>query len=184
MREARFHRRNGLDGRDGRIEGVGVKSFACLVVLTVFCLSAFPAEKPGPPFGDYPATNLFKGRPAKVDFKSHPQARMYRTQLRDQTKRGANFAGHFRLVTWGCGTSCQSFAIVDCETGRVYFKKDLPYVTAAPAEDGPQLHFKVNSRLFVVRGALVEDGRFGDHHFVWDGKQLTLVRSLFEPKTQ
>src|SRR5437763_667802 len=35
--------------------------------------------------------------------------------------KGPNFAGHYTAVTWGWGTECQTLAIVDARTGRVYF---------------------------------------------------------------
>jgi hypothetical protein len=45
---------------------------------------------------------------------------MYRTRLRDGAKKGPNFADHFTLVAWGCGSSCQEWAIVDARTGQVF----------------------------------------------------------------
>src|SRR5438105_1150903 len=31
---------------------------------------------------------------------------------------GPNFAGHYTVVTWGCGTECQMHAILDGRTGQ------------------------------------------------------------------
>jgi hypothetical protein len=52
-----------------------------------------------------------------------------------------NFAGNYRVVLWGCGTSCESGAIVDAATGRVY---DLPMSLEVGAQ------YRVDSRLFVA----------------------------------
>lgn len=62
---------------------------------------------------------VFTGEPAEVDFSSMPEAYLYRTTIRDQAKEGPNFAGHYTVATWGCGTECEGYAIVDAITGRV-----------------------------------------------------------------
>jgi hypothetical protein len=54
-----------------------------------------------PAFGDYPATDDFRGRPAPVDRASHPLASRFRTRLREGTERGPNFAGHYTIASWG-----------------------------------------------------------------------------------
>jgi hypothetical protein len=168
--------RNGLEDRDAGIESSSVRKFVCFAVAAVFCLNAFSGEKKAVPrFTDYPATNVFKGKPVKVDLKSDPQARRFRTQLRTQTAEGADFAGHYRLVIWGCGTGCQEFAIVDCKSGKVHFSSELPYVTyGAVDRDDFGLEFRVNSRLLIVRGARKE-GADGVYYYLWDGKKVTLI---------
>lgn len=44
---------------------------------------------------------------------------MYRTKLRQGTALGPNFAGHYTVVLWGCGTGCQVASVVDARTGRL-----------------------------------------------------------------
>lgn len=69
----------------------------------------------------YPGGAPFKGKPAAVNLASHKDARMFRTRLREAAPKGPNFAGHMTVVTWGCGTSCQTVALIDARNGRVYF---------------------------------------------------------------
>ena len=59
---------------------------------------------------------------AKLDLSSDPMAREYRTVIRSQMRLGPNFAGHYRVVVWGCGSSCAMFAAVDLNSGRVYHR--------------------------------------------------------------
>lgn len=73
-----------------------------------------------PQFDDYPVTEEFHGRAASVDLSSHPNARTFRTRLREGAKKGANFAGHYALVWWGCGNECQQALAIDLRTGNVY----------------------------------------------------------------
>jgi hypothetical protein len=96
---------------------------------------------PNPPFEEYSVVDSFKGRPAPVDLSSDPKARRYRTMLREGAAEGPNFAGHYTVVTWGCGTECQVHSIVDARTGRVYM---FPFVT------GYDLAFRRDSRLLVA----------------------------------
>ena len=76
---------------------------------------------PAARFGDYPVsdTSLGQPRPAGVVFVSADYGRMYGTRLRQGAAEGPNFAGHFTVVTWGCGTGCQIAAVVDARTGRL-----------------------------------------------------------------
>ena len=73
-----------------------------------------------PRFGDYAVPERFRGRPAPVRLASDPQARFFRTKLREGAREGPNFADHFTVVTWGCGSGCQVNAIVDARTGTIY----------------------------------------------------------------
>ncbi len=74
-----------------------------------------------PRFSDYPAGPIYHGQPAPVDLQSNVLAPQYRTRLRREASKGPNFAGHYTVVRWGCGTDCTGFAIVDAQTGKVGF---------------------------------------------------------------
>jgi hypothetical protein len=91
--------------------------------------AATPAASPAPSvaplptlrFEDYAVsdTALRRARPAPVDLASAAYGRMYRTKLREAAAAGPNFAGHFTLALWGCGTGCQIVAVIDARTGRL-----------------------------------------------------------------
>jgi hypothetical protein len=49
---------------------------------------------------------------------------MFRTNFKEASRQPPNFAGHFRVTTWGCGTACLDGGIVDLSTGRLL---PLPY---------------------------------------------------------
>ena len=85
-------------------------------------LPAWAATSPSsapPSFADYPAPESFTGVPAKVDFASNPEMRSFRTRLREGAAQGPNFSGELTVVSWGCGTACQSSAIVSARTGKI-----------------------------------------------------------------
>lgn len=66
-----------------------------------------------------------KSNPKPPDLRSHKDARLFRTNLRNAAKDGVNFAGNYALTYWGCGSSCGVGAIVDLKTGKVFFPKQL-----------------------------------------------------------
>jgi hypothetical protein len=113
-----------------------------ILAAAVACASAVAAEK-RPRFEDYPARGTFRGTPAKVNLRSHPKARMFRTMLREGAKDGPNFAGYYTVITMGCGSDCKLVAVVDCRNGRVYF---APFTTSP----GIGEDFRLDSRLFIA----------------------------------
>lgn len=123
-----------------------------------------------PIFTNYSATENFSGTPAPVKLTSHPQARRFRTVLQQGAKKGPNFAGKYTVVTWGCGSSCQSVGIINAETGSVYMLK-------SPAEAG--VKFQLDSRLLIVNPpenfSENEPDWMQTRYYLWDGTQLKQV---------
>src|SRR5215472_4297169 len=70
-------------------------------------------------FEDYAASADFKGKPAAPILATKGD-RMFRTQIRDAARKGPNFAGHYTIAEWGCGSGCVSLAVVDAVSGKVF----------------------------------------------------------------
>jgi hypothetical protein len=87
------------------------------------------ALQDGPPrFEDYLVHESYRGRPVPVILTSHPDARLYRTRLRNGARQGPNFAGRFTVVTWRAGFPYGvMLAVVSAETGKVTFGPDLMF---------------------------------------------------------
>ncbi|MBR1228505.1 MULTISPECIES: hypothetical protein [unclassified Bradyrhizobium] len=123
------------------------------------------SDAPVPQPKDYPAGEVFRGRAAKVDLRP-PENREYRTRLREAASQPANFAGHYVLTTWGCGTGCVLGAAVDLKSGKVIF---LPGSVCCWAIDVPQnfepVDFQLQSRLVALNGMINEQGPDGPHYF-------------------
>jgi hypothetical protein len=156
-------------------------------ILLVVCLGPLAAEsaaqKPaaGPRFESFPA-RVYRGRVAPVNLRSSKGARTFRTRLREGAREGVNFAGHFSLVGWGCGTGCMSAAVIDAKTGAVHFPKELyAFGVWLFSEDGEALTFKPDSRLLILSGFPYseterEDPRAGLYYYEWTGRRLRLVK--------
>jgi hypothetical protein len=131
----------------------------------------------------------------KLDLKSNPTAKMYRSLLRQEISQGPNFAGHYRVAIWGCGSSCAMFAVVNLKTGRVITPQGFSATSAAyfdvvgqkvfpesQSESG-LFGFRKDSGLLVVLGDLDEDERReGAFYFVLEAEGLRLVHSTLVEK--
>lgn len=85
----------------------------------------------------------YDSKPAKVDFSTNPDAKVFYTTITQQATESANFAGHFNFVSWGCGTNCAGFAVIDSITGKIV--DYMPF-----DEEGNSYSYNVNSRLLVL----------------------------------
>lgn len=74
-----------------------------------------------PQLADYPVmpAEIHTGRSAPADFSGQTAAWTYRTWIRLANTRGMNYAGHYVVAEWGCGSNCQNHAIVNAKTGRI-----------------------------------------------------------------
>ena len=95
---------------------------------------------------------------------------------RNGAKKGPNFAGHFTVVQWGCGTTCLTGAIVDATTGKVFHLPPLLKGRTVGFE-AMWLHFRLESRLMIVCTDCREEyiGGCDQRYFVWNGKSFTEV---------
>lgn len=135
-----------------------------------------------PQFQDYPSNDLLLRRPAPARIVTEGQ-RLFRTMIRRGAAEGPNFAGHFTIATWGCGSSCFSLVIVDAKTGQVY-NSPFGIVGWAPGkypdvsdDDFQMLSFQWNSRLLIVRGC-PEDKDCGSYYYEWNAPTLKLLKKV------
>lgn len=105
-----------------------------------------PSDYPhdAPRFEHFPV-EVFRGVNALPDLKSHPRSRLYRTRIRDAAKLQPNFAGHYVLTSWGCGTDCSEIAIIDVIDGKVYHPPGFTYFQFQ------NIHYKLSDRAFKHR---------------------------------
>jgi hypothetical protein len=133
-----------------------------------------------PHFADYAVAPRFNRLPRPVDLGSHPDAWQWRSRLREGARAGPNFADHFTVIAWGCGTDCTQIAIVDSWSGAVFFPRLLNSLHAANVHDKVHeegtLRFRRDSRLLIAVGMPNEDTLLrGVFYFEWTGNDLRLV---------
>jgi hypothetical protein len=117
----------------------------------------------------------------RADPSTHSKAveisEKYRTMFRDEASEGPNFAGKYRVVRWGCGSGCIEWAVVDLNSGKIYFDKDFGTLMFIPGWDFKEdyLEFKKNSSLIVAQGVANEPGLVKRYFLNWDGTKLQIL---------
>jgi hypothetical protein len=157
---------------------------AALTLLPAVCfllISASPQSKAQPPrFVDYPVTEDWRGIPAPPKLATATE-RMFRTRLTNAAKEPPNFADHYRITYWGCGSECSAGAVIDLQTGDV-FSPPLgkpsgrgweKWIMCPASFEGSNDEFHLDSRLIIVHCGL----NYSDHlqknvpdtyYFVWE----------------
>jgi len=155
-----------------------------LIACFISILTAQTKTKP-PRFENYSA-DVYAGKPAPLNLRSHRLARMFRTRIREQLhEEGINFAGHYTIAVMGCGTGCSTTAIVDARNGRAYFPQVLDGWSVAPgayqfAENEDVRTFRTDSRLLKIVGsprlnAYEKWGPSGIYYYEWKNNRLRQV---------
>ena len=76
---------------------------------------------------DYLMEEVYGGTPAPLSIDLGEPSFMTREAI-EKGYGETNFAGHYSVVTWGCGGDCQESAIVDAKSGKVtHFKTISKY---------------------------------------------------------
>jgi hypothetical protein len=130
-----------------------------------------------PKFEQYKTPIKFNRKPSPVNLNSHPDARMWRTSLKEGNQKGPNFADHIRIAAWGCGAVCTQIAFIDAKNGRVFFADNLRTNIPVNIHDkvfDNAISYRRDSNLLIVAGCPNEEcsTRRGVNYFIWTGKNL------------
>jgi len=103
-----------------------------------------------PSFKDFPVSEKFEGQPAPVDFSTNPKTLKFFTVITEGAKKGPNFAGHYTVIKWGCGTGCQAGVIVDAKTGAISSFIDEGGNISPFFVSSLGTYFRIDSNLFIL----------------------------------
>lgn len=128
--------------------------------------------QPKTSFKDYPV-DIYEGKLADPDFSTDPDSKRFITRIKNECANGINFAGQYTLVTWGCGSPCQSGVIVDRKTGEIFGG----YGTSLGSE------FRKNSKLIIRNVGAIDTTTYlievcaycHVNHEVWTGTEFKEV---------
>lgn len=129
-----------------------------------------------PKFEDFPVSKVYSGPNAKVKLSGNPDAEYFRTNLNNGSKEKTNFAGHYNIVDWGCGTECVNGMMIDNLTGNVFVPTQF---FASRGEE-----YKANSKLFILNPANEAELEAYEYdqisflpvkYYLWDKNKLNLI---------
>ena len=128
------------------------------------------------PFQRFPAI-VHCAKPAPLRLET-PLAQEHASKIRAAVHRCPNFAGHYTVVNWGCGTECAVYVIVDNRTGNIYAPPEISRGVSLGL-GGPD--FRPDSTLMVVANC-PEPKVYGlkgcqKNFYRWDGSRLVLLKS-------
>jgi len=157
-----------------------------LLVLLLPLATIVRAQKNAlPAFEQFRVAETLTGKPAPP--KITGKHRSYRTRIREGAAKGPNFAGHYTIATWGCGTSCVSIAIIDAKDGSVYdgpfgflgYGMPLKYERrySSMSDRFEPLSFRIDSRLLAVRGCPQHEN-CASYFYEWDDSRFKLIRKI------
>lgn len=146
-------------------------------------------EKVGsiPSFEKYPIIEKVENYSAELNLTSHPQAKIFKSVLSNAYSKGPNFAGHYTIATWGCGSPCQLVAVMDHKDGQVFF---FPHSTQVGS------NFKLDSNLLITNPSEVLDEyrataeehhaplmsweQFSSEYYKWENNHFVLIYPMAE----
>lgn len=136
-------------------------------------------------FEDYSEIQKFTGKPATPVITT-ARAHQYRTVIRKKSESGPNFAGHYTITSWGCGSTCIGFAIVDARTGSVHFHPKALQVMQVPYQAEPVLQFRPDSRVLIISGEILPldpnsssgPENTGKFYYEWKNNRFRLLETV------
>lgn len=158
-------------------------------ILTIFT-ALLLAGADVPRFDRYPSATDWQGPSAAIKLTT-PSERMFRTRLAEAGTQPPNFAGHYRITYWGCGSECSASAVIDLQTGHVYppalglkgtgWER---WISCTASFEGTGEEFHLNSRLMIIRCGFNFDQNGQNqpdvYYLLWEGssfRELLHLRS-------
>jgi hypothetical protein len=112
----------------------------------------------------------------------------FEKEILEVAKEGPDFAGHFVVERFTCGSACASFVIVNVGTSKIFYNHlNVAYSFCSWGyEPGAELMYRPDSRLLIVNGAIETysptkgevRGPCGHFYFLWDGHALKQIHSV------
>ncbi len=141
-----------------------------LVLITLLFCACSPAQADQLSFDQFPAGTVYKGQAHLPDFSGRDRKFVdYRTRIREGLSKGPNFAGHYSVIQFGCGTECTFVYVADNQTGKIF-----QFPLGGDDNLDLDLSFELNSRLLIAQWANDKD-ECKLEFFDWDRNEAKLL---------
>jgi hypothetical protein len=124
-----------------------VKLFLFAIIFAVLLVCSGPiifAQKRVPRFENYPVTKIYRGKVAQLKLTKWDEAWRERFQWAIENLE-VDYAGHYILYTWPCGSECLTGVAINAKNGRVsWLDVRLNHHVEKPVD------FRINSSLIIL----------------------------------
>lgn len=146
------------------------------------------SQQPLPRVQDYPAGKSKIKSQVKLRLNTHNK-KLFKTRLLEAAKEPPDFAGHYKIAGWGCGSVCAGGALIDLKNGDIFplpfagNGRDSEYwIFAGGPMDKKYIEYQVKSRLLVIRRLESDDHAPDDFYFLWNGRNFRQIRHITAAK--
>jgi hypothetical protein len=169
------HRRQKRFGKSTIGTKMKINPQSLCIALIIYSTSISAADHSHPISFDTYKVGVATKKSSVLPKTTSADATPYISQLNSAARQPINFAGHYILATWGCGSGCVMGGAIDTVTGRVVM---LPFtVSNWPLQVVEPLAFQKDSALLVIQGSRNEQGS-GIHYYQFDGSQFKLLKTV------
>lgn len=167
----------------------------CTLFLTLLILAnanVFADNKESdslPKFSDFSISeqDIFSGVPAPAVLNSDTD-KTFKSRVKDAAKEDVNFAGHYTLSSWGCGSGCEQVVVVDAKTGKTVWLPFFLYYSPTDPEVEEGLEFKKDSKLLIINAQKFydnekdeeesEESGYNKHFYKLENNEFIPLKSL------
>jgi hypothetical protein len=118
---------------------------------------------------------------------------MFSTRMKEAAHERPNFAGHYRITFWGCGSDCAAGAVIDLQTGNVYppplaLKGNgwQHWISCTATFEDIGYEFHVNSSLLIARCGFNYSPQGKNqpdvYYVLWEGNRFRELTHLQPPR--
>ena len=129
-------------------------------VLLILTSAAFADPLNDLEFSDFPVSSAYRGKTVLPNWRDKDAA-LFRTRITNAMRTGSNFAGHYVVITIGCGSGgCRLVLIADARNGKLF---SFP----ASGEEYQYLNLLYELRSNLIKTRYAQEGKCIRQDFEW-----------------
>jgi hypothetical protein len=150
-----------------------IRFLLCAIIVAWFVCSSriISAQKRVLRFDQFPVTKIYRGKFAPLKLTANDEAWRERFQWAIKNLE-VDYAGHYIVYTWSCGSECATGVVINAKNGRVsWLDVRLNYGVEKPVD------YRVNSSLMILSGCRGEK-KTGIHYYRIKQGRFVHLRSV------
>lgn len=148
-----------------------------LMLIVIFSVNSYGNnDKKEPKFSEHKIIlKKYPNNTLKAN-NSLKNTKQFKTVLKGYLQGQPNYAGKYIIATWGCGSSCLRHAIINKNTGYVFWPEEI-YVTFNLFKcDKNTLEFREDSNLLILNTPDLH-GKVIQKFYLWKNEKFTSIKT-------